>query len=365
MLQDVADGQGDKGNASAPRTAAQGGVIDVSRLTVIDVPDEVLHSKPRAISGKDLLQLASLPVQAAVAWFCSDAVCLRLFGGLTRLLYRLQSDRYGDFERIYREFLSDEPQADAQAGRIVEAATLHHLERLQLLRCYRPGGWQPRIVIEGKEHLDRALARGKGAILWVTYATFSDMISKIALHELGHHVWHLSRHIHGHFSSTRFGMRYLNPIRIAIECRSLADRVVIDPDDPKVALARLQELLADNHVVSITVVAAARRLTLVPFGPGCIPLAAGAPSLAVKSGAALLPLFIERRPDGSFLVTIEPALEPSVDAGREQQVAELIAREGALLRRYFERLPTQFHYSELHSVRRRWEAATKRQAKAG
>lgn len=326
-------------------------------VTVIDLPPDFFPVETRAIRARDALLAATLPLLTLVAWCCPDRLCLWLSGAAPRLLYWLRPARYEDLLRIFADYLPGNASPGKRVDQVIEAAALHHLERLQLLRYHRPGSWRPRIEVVGKAHLEHALVRGKGAILWIAFATFSDMISKVALREQGYGVWHLSRHTHGHFSSTRFGLRYLNPIRTSLECRYLAGRVVIDPAEPKAALARLEKLLCDNQVVSVTLGAEARRVTLAPFGPGQMPLAGGAPSLAIKSGAALLPVFTQRRADGSFLVTIEPPLDIAKGLNQKEQIAHLIASEAALLYRYFERLPTQFHYQPLHRIRDRYHAS--------
>lgn len=349
---------GESAGDSPGDSGAAGGV------TTIDLPKGFFPFDEQAICVKDLLLLAALPALAAVAWSCPDSVCLGLARAATRWLHRLRPQRYRDYSEIFRDFLPDASPSRTVDALGVEAAALQHLERLQLLRHHRPGGWRPKIALAGKEHLDRALAQGKGAILWVTFSVFSDMNAKIALREQGYDVSHLSRHIHGHLSSTRFGIRFLNPIRIAVERRYLAERVVIDPANPKAALQRLEALLADNRVVSITAGAMAGRVTLAPFGPGSMPLAGGAPNLSLKSGAPLLPVFTERRPDGSFLVTIEPPPEAPAHLSREQKITDMIVRESALLYRYFVRLPTQFLYPDLHHIRRRCEAVRQAEAKA-
>jgi len=331
----------------------------------LDLPSDFFPRDEDAIHRKDLMFLAAIPGFAVIAWSCSDSVCLKLARRLTRELYSRRPQRYGEFNEIFRDYLPDNPNSDRVAALSCEAAALQHLERFQLLRYHRPGSWRPRTTVVGAEHIDRALAQGKGAILWIAFSTFSDMISKVALYQRGYEAWHLSRHIHGHLSSTRFGVRFINPIRISIERRFLADRVVIDPADPKAAVSRLEELLADNQLVSITVGASARRVTLVPFGPSFLPLAGGAPHLALKTNAPLLPLFTERKDDGSFLVTIEPPLEPPLEGSRAEQIEALVFDLGRRLRHYFERLPTQFLYARLHSDRRRCEAFIAKQGETG
>ena len=227
---------------------------------------------------------------------------------------------------------------------------MRHLERFQLMRYHRPGSWHPRVRLRGKEHIDRALAAGKGAILWGPHSPFSEVAFKMALHQNGYADWHLSRLDHGHFSSTRFGVRFLNPLRVNIEDRYLAERVVIDPADPTSGLARLAGLLAKNRLVSITVQAYSSSVTLVPFGNAELPFPSGPALLSIKTGAALLPIFTERCPDGSFLVTVEAAIEAPAKAKLAEQVTGMLCRQSEIMYTYFQRVPSQYHYAYLHDV---------------
>ncbi|MFQ6021409.1 MAG: hypothetical protein ACE5NW_01700 [Acidiferrobacterales bacterium] len=51
----------------------------------------------------------------------------------------------------------------------LERAAAHYLDRLQIFADYRPRGWSPEIELHGREHLDEALAQGRGAILWALH----------------------------------------------------------------------------------------------------------------------------------------------------------------------------------------------------
>lgn len=313
------------------------------------------EAQEQQIRLKDLALLGALPFMIAISWLCSDRSCERLARSLVRLLYKIQPRRYAEHGQIFREFLP-QPAGPAELDKLVQGtASLLHLERLQLLRYYRPGGWDPCIQLTGQEHLRAALAQGRGAILWVVPSRFSDMATKVALRRNGFMVWHLSRHTHGAFSSTRFGIQVLNPIRLRLEHRYLAERVVIDPQRPKIALNRLAELLAENRVVSIAAGAQAKRVTMVRLGGSSLPLAGGAPSLAIRTGAPLLPVFTERRPDNSILVTIAAPLGAPITGDREEQVTQMLHRFAVMLESHFLRLPEQFECLGLYRTKRRLE----------
>lgn len=326
--------------------------MDERKPRVVDLPADAFGSAEPAIVGRDLRLVAVLLLLLPLAWLCPDRLCARLCRAFCKLQYRLRPSRYQGGAGVFRLLQAETGDGALPDRMIPEALALRQLERLQLLRYHRPGGWRPRVRLRGEAHLERALAEGRGAILWVAYGAFSDMMSKIALHEAGYPVWHLSRHTHGHFSWTRFGLRVLNPIRIAVERRFLADRVVIDPAAPKLALRRLAEHLDENRVVSITLWVQAGRVTMVPFRDTELALPGGPAALALKSGAALLPVFTERNEDGTFTVTIEAPLNPgpdeTADASREARVAGMLTRQSALMDGYFRRLPSQYHFSHLH-----------------
>ena len=105
---------------------------------------------------------------------------------------------------------------------IVRGQDAHrYLERLQLLRLYRPGGWNPQIRLEGDQHVEKALEAGNGAILWICPSSFHRQVSKMAFSEAGYRVNHLSRYFHGFNTASWFGRRCLNLIRTRQEERYL------------------------------------------------------------------------------------------------------------------------------------------------
>ena len=142
--------------------------------------------------------------------------------------------------------------ADDAATATAEAArALRHESTLQILRGLLTGGWHPRIILEGRDHLDSVLARGKGAVLWMAHFVFASSVVKMAIHSAGYPIAHLSRPEHG-FSKTRFGMAMFNPIRVAFENRHLSRRLIYRREKPAAAIHAIREFLAENGVVTMT-----------------------------------------------------------------------------------------------------------------
>ena len=242
---------------------------------------------------------------APVAWLVPE----RRWDGFARSMVR-----FGWPGRRQRRHLAGIRAAfgeiDAAAARRIERESRSNwiLRQLQVLRCYRPGEWRPRIEIEGRERIERARARGKGVILWNSAFRFSDLLAKIGMHDAGYSLTHLSMPEHGG-SISSFGIRWINPILVRIERRYLGQRVVIDPDDPKRATEEIKRALAANGIVSITAIrGASRNPAAIRLLGARFRLGLGAPLLAHQTGATLLPVFTLRRPDGSFRIVVEEAI---------------------------------------------------------
>jgi lauroyl/myristoyl acyltransferase len=279
---------------------------------------------------KDLGLIGLLPALAALAFATPERVWPALADRLAGLRLRLRGARAAaELDRIGAVV------AAPQLGLSPAACWRAHLANnylgwMQLLRCYHPCGWQAAIRLEGRAEIDVALSQGKGAILWVTQLAFSDLVTKRALHQAGYAVSHLSRDTHG-FSETRFGRRWLNPIKTVVEGRYLAERLVMTDRDGIDPLRELTLRLEQNRLVSSTVAPTGRRTGRVRFLGGQIRIATGVLALAWRTGAPVLPVFTLRRPDGVFVTRIEPALVPDRRLERAAAIEAMLAAYGALL----------------------------------
>lgn len=272
------------------------------------------------VTGKDVAVLLGLPVLFAFAWFVPQGLWPKLCAGMAGFYTRFTSaGRRGELHQRIRGLIGARPLA-RPAEQIPAAVAVADLRMLLAqLRLYRPYAGLPQFEVDGYEHLDEAAARGKGAVLWVGNFVAAGLFAKMALHRAGRRVTHLSHPKHG-FSDSRFGMKFLNPVRTHLEARYLDSRVVMNPANPIIAMLDLHKRLARNSVVSITVRDYANRPNDLPFLEGRHRLAPGAPEMAQLTGARLLPLFaIEERP-GRFRIRIEPPLDIPADQPRAAAV---------------------------------------------
>lgn len=217
---------------------------------------------------------------------------------------------------------------------------------VQALRSHLPGGWSPRLRLVSSAHIDEALERGTGAVLWVSQFSTPSLVTKMALHAAGYELHHLSRPGHP-FSGSRFGKRFRNPIQTSIENHYLTSRHVMGAYSEVgelgiAALRALRRRLSENGLVTITVAESANRLVGVPFFEGSIWLPTGPANLALAAGAPLLPVFAIRTGVGSYEVRVEAPLAASPGANRTEAIRGLVSQYASLLERYVEAYPRQW-----------------------
>ena len=285
----------------------------------------------------DLAAIVSMILLLPPAWLLPERLWAPLCRARSGLSALMTGRAVRGTAKTVRRALGDVDVARSEAIMRDLKAAVHEM-RLQDLRGWRPGGWQPQIAVEGEEHLKAALERGKGAILWLAPFVFNSGPTKIALHRKGYRVSHLSSPKHG-VSETRFGVKYLNRIRCIPEDRYLVDRIVFDSAAPTTAMRRMVRALKAGEVVSI-VASSTEGYEMIKgsiFG-GRLPVAVGAPRLAGLTGAPLLPAFTLRDPAAGWRIVIEPPIALASDKSSDERtiaaVAEFLRRSEPWVRRF-------------------------------
>ncbi len=298
------------------------------------------------LQPRDIFLVGYLPAMALLAWCLPQASWRRLCAASVPLSGGVHRRRRAEQRQHITDLLAGRPLA-RDADRITAGLVAnHHHARLQILRSHRPGSWQPCIILSGREHVEQALRAGRGGILWVAPFVFSDLVTKMAFYQAGFSVSHLSRTEHG-FSPSRFGTRVLNPIWTSIERRYVVERFVISGEESVGALRRVIRRVRENQLVSITISSQGQRTHTAPFLNGRLQVAEGAPALACRTGAALLPVFTVHTAEGAFVTTVEAPLQVAPDLEREAVVQSLVAQCAMLLESYTLRWPDQYGGWEL------------------
>ena len=323
-------------NAPASTTRAGRNDQDLDRRATEVAPVQL-------IAARDLITLARLSVLALIAW----AVPEQSWGPVTRKIKSLGFRRRAFHKRAKRERVEKIRRVMGDTKRLTAATEVQYQldfsdyqASMQVLRDYRPGGWQPILRLRGTEHIEAALDKGRGVILWVSEFASSSLVTKMALHQAGFHVCYLSRPSHGFGGGdTWFGMRFLNPIWTRIEDKYQKERVVIGPRGTLGAMKKLRERLHDNGIVSITVGVKARRTLELRFFRGYLRLPTGPSNLALTTKASLLPVFTIRRSYREFDVTICPPLDMGVKAKRHESIASAAQQYTTILESYVREYP--------------------------
>jgi len=277
----------------------------------------------------DLFTLGWIPFLAVLSWTIPERYWDAVARGAVGLAKWRSEARPRARPQHNRHAL--EGHVDAQTLHGMEIARFRHrvVARMQAFREFRPGGWTPKIDVHGLEHIETAQACGKGVVLWVSPFSYSDLVTKKGLSEVGCHVSHVSHPNHG-FSTTRFGVRVINPIGTRIEDRHLAERLLLgDANASASALMLARRRLRQNRVVSITVGRHAPKTVRVAFFDTELELSTGPVRLARLTNSVLLSVITVRTDKGTFAIHIEGPLDrPSEqsDEGRDEAVFRRLVR---------------------------------------
>ncbi|MDA0655776.1 MAG: hypothetical protein O2912_05135 [Proteobacteria bacterium] len=289
----------------------------------------------------DFALLAGIPLMAAASWLLPVAAWEKLAYASAQFVTGILPRSQEDLIRVIEKTIGIRPMtmSPKEAARRLIASEI--VKNFQITRDHLPGRWHPQITIDGQQHIDKGLETGKGVILWDSHFYFASLITKTAMSKAGHRLIHLSRPQHG-FSPSRFAKKVLNPLRIKCEEQYIADRVVLSPDSPISAMRTLGIHLKQNAVVSITVRATGIRPIDAPFMDSIYSIATGAPDLAYKYGATLLPVFTVKEDDGGYRVLVDRPLDLQIGSDRKKATKLAVHEYARRLEHYVLSHPEQW-----------------------
>lgn len=216
-------------------------------------------------------------------------------------------------------------------------------EGLGRIRALHRGGWKPTITIDGLRHLEAALEAGNGVILW-RMSSSSSPIAKIALSDAGHPLVHLSHPLHGHSRwQGRYWVRHIPRWYTTAENRVLAERIMLTRRGNFQYLRVLLERLGENHVVSIIGDSNEGRqnVTIDILGESRA-IATGAPSLARRSGCAVLTSYTVFEGAQQYRVIIDPPVTVDGSDTRDAVAEKAIVEFGRRLEEHIRTHPASW-----------------------
>jgi KDO2-lipid IV(A) lauroyltransferase len=188
------------------------------------------------------------------------------------------------------------------------------------------------INLEGEEHLKSALAKGKGVLALSAHLGGFTLIGA----RLGASGYPFSAVVkqpgEEHFA------RYLDCLRTQIGIQTISAKPRKD------AVRGILKALRQNGIVLVVADEFKSGGVMVDFMGQISPAPRGPATLALRTGAATLPMFATRRPDGSFGLSIGPEIQPV----QLEDLDESVAATTALFTRHLEdairRYPEQWNW---------------------
>jgi len=198
-------------------------------------------------------------------------------------------------------------------------------------------------VIDGKEHLDQALAKGKGVILVSGhFGNFVLMLAKLS--------------VDGYKTSV-----IMRPLK-----NQQIERL-FGPDRDKLDINTINSIPRTACVANTIKALRENRLLLIPldqnFGTSGVYVdffgrkaatATGPVVLAQRTGAAILPCFIIRQKDDTHRIVFEPALELVKGKDEAETIVNNIQRITNIIESYIRRYPQEWSW-----IHRRWKSRPK------
>jgi lauroyl/myristoyl acyltransferase len=306
----------------------------------------VMPSEPRHGKGEPTpLVVKSDPVTATALISCAGLACLPDRTTQTALCRSIAKKHIGlrgsraETLRTIIPLLDQQNSADA-----LEILLLadEYEAVAETWRDYMP--WNRPLVARliGGEHIDAALAAGRGAVLWSCTSGPGSRAALRCLANVGHKLVSLRDHAHP-FSNSRFCRTMMNPIPNHVDNRYLDSVVIADEDNTVLAMEALAKHLAANRVVLVAANGAFGKPHEIPFFGGTLSLDLGAPALAMRGTAPLIPLFCRPVETGGYELIAEPPLitgleNPSQEA-RTAAVSHLADQYAATLERHLKHQP--------------------------
>jgi lauroyl/myristoyl acyltransferase len=283
----------------------------IARMGPPDCGDRVLFYRRTAqhppvhglISPRDLVEAAVYAIMALTAAVRPPEAWVALCHRTSRLNHakRILS-RLGPFRDAMRAVLGDVADGDAETCFDRWWENLHR-RRMMLVREY-VGHGPVRFTLTGREHLDAALAQGRGVILWAAEFIPATLAGKRGLFEAGVPAYQVSSQYHG-FRNTWFGNTFLNLPLVRAENRYLAGRLAFASDEAGMLIRRVMRLLkAGSAVILTNNNYAGRSFVQMPFGTaGYTSMATTPIALALLGKVPLLYMStVEREPLAHYAI---------------------------------------------------------------
>ncbi len=206
---------------------------------------------------------------------------------------------------------------------ILETSSMVHFAKEEIIETMR---------LDGEEHLQRALAKGKGVLaLSAHLGNFALIGARLAA---GGYPFSVVVKQPG---DARFA-------RLIDDYRTQVGVHTISAKPRREAVRGILKALRENRIVLVIADEFKSGDVMVDFMGQKSPAPRGPATLALRTGAVTLPMFATRRPDGSLALSIGPAIEPIIHEQLEESVTATTALYTRHLEEAIRRYPDQWNW---------------------
>lgn len=246
------------------------------------------------------------------------------------LLYRFSPNLREILAHNLRHVLgpaADEAQVQALVRRAYVSIAKGHFELFRISRV-TPEEILDLVQVEGFDHLQEALERGKGVIVVTAHLGNVDMVGQVPLARgipMSGAVWHVQPE---------------RLFRYTLKLRQIHGLRLFPTDGPMLGLLRA---LKRGELIGLPAdrVFAGNARTVSFFGQPA-PLPSGPARLSRRTGAPLLPAFVERLPGDTFRLHIESALDVPQTGDADADIATAMEEIVGIMERYISQYPEQW-----------------------
>jgi len=142
-------------------------------------------AKPPLITASDVgIALGLLPLTLA-AWVLPRRHWPRLARAAAPLVAKLQSPGPEAVGACVTRYAGARLPGDAGGRTVLELAEAELLRNLRVVSAATPFAGSTPVTLNGREHIDAALAQGNGVILWDGYFAHAGLLTKVAVDGAG------------------------------------------------------------------------------------------------------------------------------------------------------------------------------------
>lgn len=296
-----------------------------------------------AIFKRAMIQLLFSPARVLIRHLPLGAVC-RLGRAGGRLLCAISPERRALMERELRATLPGRERGEYR--RLVGASFANYgaseIEVL-LYPALNRRLMERLVTVEGREHLDAALDAGRGVLLFQAHFGAFQMTMP-AIGFSGYRMNQISASAAmWKGSGISDAPERMHAIKASYEERLPVRHISVDSSMRPVFRA-----LERNEIVGITVDGGGgrgRKTVRLPFLGRVANFQTGAPDLALRTGAAIVPAFIVSEKGLRHRLTIHPPLHADPTDGRDENRVAILRQFVELLERYVLRRPDHYGYT--------------------